>query len=192
MVQVNYSVQINPRFEREIIRGHGTATVKASKTFLVQGIRLTKKLMKEEAPRRTGRLIRGIKELERKTTKTGQFDRRANIVVASTAPHSVFVVGGVLPSKGRYVGPGSTSYNYKGTGKTVTFRASRNYTGNGKKFRATDYQGNLVGRHPGFGPNDFITRAANKVQAEIDKNADTYLGVRSYTESYNRLRRLFG
>ena len=189
MVQVRYSVKINPRVKREIIRNHRSATIEASKTFLEKTIKLTTKIMKEEAPKRSGALIRGIKEIERRTTKQGQFDRRANLTVASTAPHSIYVVGGTDPSPGAYVGPGSKSWNYKGTGTTQTFPPSRLYSGN-KKFRARDSDGEFKGTHPGFEANNFITRSAVKVLRTIGVSQG-FVGIDVYTESYNKLKRMF-
>lgn len=192
MVQVTFAIKINPRFERTIIKEQGTASRKASKTFLMNTSKLIKKTMQEEAPMRSGKLRRGIKIAELKTTKSGDVDRRALINVVSTAPHSKYVVGGTLPSPGAYVGPGSTSINYKGTGRTETFRAARNFTGRRKGFRAVDYAGRKVGRHPGFEANDFISRAGQKVFKKINAENQRFLGINAYTESYNKLSRMFG
>lgn len=154
------------------------------------------KFMKEEAPERTGKLRKGIKLEPPKITSLGNYDKRATIKIASTAPYSHFVITGAQASigngkkgTGRFVGNSPTftrgAKNFKPIEITYTSR-NMHRKRLSKKQKALGYKlqfRSRWGRWPGFKANDFITRSRGKLENKFRK-VGVYEFTKIMTKSY--------
>jgi len=179
LVQVDFQIQLNPRLLRKFKRAGRDVTIRQSKTFITDTAKEIRDTTILFAPKRTGFLREMIKITDKKTSG-GEYDRRANIRITSTAPYSRHVVAGVRPSigdgspgTGQFFGPGGYG-----------FPRTKGFTGT-KAFRSGS------GFYPGFKGNDFISRAAEAskgIMAEtLERDA-----INAYTDSYNKLGIKFG
>ncbi len=178
MVQINFSITLNPRFLSQLKRGASEAGSRASDVFLRDMSRDIRDLVREEAPHRTGHL-RSMIKIKNKRKSGGGVDRRANFKIESTASYSRHVIAGARPS----IGDGSP-----GTGKFFGpggfgFPATRGFTG--KTFRSS------FGFYPGFPPNDFITKGLIRSRSYL-RNHLVPAALKATSASYNKLEIKFG
>jgi len=164
----NFGVRINPADRAWRNNVLNNIYVRISDTHLREYQRLIKRTMQKEAPKRKrgggGALRKGIKSIPFKLTKSGAIDRRVNIRVVSTAPHTIYVTKGAKPNTQMTANPGHGRFLPQAGGR-------------GPYRLATGFW-------PGFKKNDFIARTAAKLgRRNFGARRVTDLWVRTLTKN---------